>query len=483
MKVFFIAAFFSFFVFELFPERKLYETLLNYRLENDNSYKYLRLEALIAENNYRKAKNNSLANFILGSGDMKFTFSKEADKQGFSVTPYADLSFPFLNNTGVKVTAPYSKYGNTVNSGGGIVLSTEIYGQTRRHSLLLVRQAAEAARKADKKAANGAELTEKKLLNDIKNLFNEYVSLLDKEIDETQANINYEKVKAQGYGNASSKARASHLSLLTAGRERKQADFSFSVTYKKFLQSCGIKEELSAEEFLNNLASSVPDTEVMQVDGFTADDYVPIKDAKLLYAHNIENRALSVSPFSLAADAGYSYSKKSISNAAAEDSHLASAGLSMKLPGTKISAGVDVPLVGKSHNGTVFKLGFSFSPLEAWNYSLDRKNAAAQNQIEILELNDLINSFDMEFKTIKVKSENIKWQKKVSLEELSIYKQNDDDHKIWFSKGFASLFEKQQAELEYKKALARLVNARINCTVFNIETSSVFEKSKTEETE
>ena len=479
MKRFYMFVFFLIFSFMLYAEKSIYEEILSYRLEKDNGYTYLVLEALIAKNNFQKTKNNAAAAFIFGTGDMTLTMSKDKNKRGFSAAPFADLSFPLLNNAALKVSAPYEQAGGVKSYGAAIGVSAQLFGEARKQTKLHLRQAEDIWRKAEKKAAYGAELTEKKLLSDIQNLFNEYVALLDKETDETQANINYEKVKAQGYGETSSKSRASKLSLLTAERERKQADFSFSVTYKKFLQSCGRDEEKnSAQDFLVRLAQAIPDKEVVSIDGFTVENYIPVKEAKRKYADDAASRNLAVSLFSVNAQTGYSYKKTnaaSIAENKSSDTHTVSAGLSMELPGTKLSAGVEIPVDGKNSDQTVFKTGISFNPIAVWNYTLDKKSTAAKNKIEDLQLSDLINSFDTEFKTIKIKRENIQWQKKVCFEELSIYKQNDEDHKAWFEKGLASSFEKMQAELEYKKALARFVNAKINSAVFNIETSLIFE--------
>lgn len=465
----------------LTAEKNLYKNLLEYRLTNDNSYKYLQLEKLIAQNNYQKMKNNAAAVFTLGSGNMNFIFSKDSDKRGFSLAPYADLSFPLLNNTGLKISAPYKSIGGIKESGISAGLSAELYGTTRRQTKLVLGKAAEAVRKAEKEAARGLQIAEKKLLKDIQNLFSEYAAALDKEIEDTKENINYEKVKAQGYAEDSSKMRVAKLSLLTAGREKKQANFSFSVTYKKFLKTCGLDEEKenNPDIFLSRLANSLPDMEVLSIEHFSAEDYVPIKEAKRNFADNAEERSLSVSPFSLSAEGGYSYKNLS-GGVSSSKKHSASAGLSMALPGTKLSAGVNLP-IGAGSDGTSFTLGISFSPLAVWNYALDRKTASAKDKIDSLKLNDLINSFDIEFKTLKIKGENAAWQKKVLSEELSIYFQNNEDHKLWFNKGFASAFEKMQAELEYKKAVARLVNAKINCSIFNMEISSVFEKTGEEE--
>ena len=68
------------------------------------------------------------------------------------------------------------------------------------------------------------------------------------------------------------------------------------------------------------------------------------------------------------------------------------------------------------------------------------------------------------------------WQQKATADELSIYKQNADDHAQWYRNGVISKVESLQAELEYKKAEARYAKAKTAVMIFNIDTALLFEK-------
>ena len=60
-------------------------------------------------------------------------------------------------------------------------------------------------------------------------------------------------------------------------------------------------------------------------------------------------------------------------------------------------------------------------------------------------------------------------------EEISIYRQNNQEHAEWFRRGLISGYENMQADLEYKRAVVRELDSRINAVTFNIETSLMFE--------
>lgn len=63
----------------------------------------------------------------------------------------------------------------------------------------------------------------------------------------------------------------------------------------------------------------------------------------------------------------------------------------------------------------------------------------------------------------------------MSYEEISIYMQNRLEHAEWFRRGLISSYENMQADLEYKRAVVRELDSRINASMFNIETSLIFE--------
>ena len=240
----FLFCLFCFFLnFFLYSHDGVYQSLLEYRLNNDNEYKSLNFEKEIAERDLKKTKNSSIANLELGISDGLFTISKDKDRTGFSLNPYLNFSLPLYNNTGFRLNMPFSKKGDDTANTINFSLFTELYGMSRKQQKLLISLATEKRDKALKKANMAAKsYIEKKLLKDIKDLFASYLNVLDKGIKEVQANISYNQVKVQGYGQNSSKMRTSNLALLQAERELKDAEFSFNTRYRRFLKSCGMEE-------------------------------------------------------------------------------------------------------------------------------------------------------------------------------------------------------------------------------------------------
>lgn len=485
----------------VFAENNLYHSLLSYRLNHDNEYKNLNLEKEIAENELQKTKNSSITSLELGVSDGVFNISKDKTRSSFSLNPYLNFSLPLYNNTGFKLDMPLSKKGDDSISTVKFSLFTEFYGVSRRQQKLLISLATEKRDKALKKADMAKSYIEKKLLKDIKDLFVSYLNVLDKGIKEVQANISYNQVKVQGYGEASSKMRTSKLSLLQAERDVKDAEFSFNTKYRRFLKSCGMEEafvpsntvsfnndvkdendgnQIQITDFLDELTQSMPKEEVISLDSFSKDNYIPIQDARRAYEAGKLKRELQVNPVTFTGEAGFSNSKKTYSPSSLLGTGTVNeqnilAGINLKIPGAKIMSGIEVPLDSKRRGDVGIKFGFAINPLEIWSYVLDRKNNKMQNDIERLKLEDIIDEFETTFNELKTKKGYIEWQRQMTNEEISIYKQNRAEHAEWFRRGLISGYENMQADLEYKRAVVRELDSRINASTFNIETSLMFE--------
>ncbi|MGP1438584.1 MAG: hypothetical protein ACTTKH_05880 [Treponema sp.] len=491
MKYFFCLSYFCLNLF-LFSENDVYQALLNYRLANDNEYKSINLEREIAEKELQKTKNSSITNLELGVSDGTFTISKDSSRSGFSLNPYLNFSLPLYNNTGFKLNMPVSKKGDDSLNALNFSVFTELYGVSRRQQKLLISLATEKRNKALKKANMAKSYIEKKLLKDIKDLLTSYLNVLDKGIKEVQANISHSQVRVQGYGEASSKMRTSKLSLLAAERDRKDAEFSFNTRYRRFLKSCGMEDafvpsvtvsldekakdekKLQIADFLEEMSISMPKDEVANLDSFSKDNYVAIQDARKAYEAETLKRKIQLNPVTLTGEAGFSNSNKTVlGNTSNEQNMLA--GLNLKIPGAKIMAGVELPVDAKRRGDVGIKFGFAINPLEIWNYVLEKKASKMQNDIDRLKLEDSIEEFESVFNELKTKKSYIEWQRQMTNEEISIYKQNRAEHDEWFRRGLISGYENMQADLEYKRAIVRELDSRINASTFNIETMLMFE--------
>lgn len=491
----------------LTSEDGMYQKCLQYRLQNDSEYKLFQLELDIAETKLKKTKNSSLANLELGLSEASFSISKEKNRTGYSFAPYVNFSLPIYNNTGLKLTAPTNKIGDAKTNTFNITAFTELYGITRKSKQLELLEAQERRDNALKNYTQAEQHIEKKLLQELKELFGLYLQNLDKKLKEAQATIAYEQLKVQGYGEASIKMRSGKLDLLATQRDLKEADFNFQRKYHKFLHSCGIgtnemeietKEEpkdvatnafpslhsLKIEDFLAFLFESIPKMELISLNGFGAENYVKLQDAKKAYEIKKKRDQLSIQPLVVTAESGITHSKKSLpslygsSQAQEKTEQSFVAGVGVKLPGTKIMAGLDFPFDEKRRGDVQFKFGFAINPIEIWNYTLEKKNIANNDAIERIKLQDKIEAFDIVWEELTSKRNFIEWQNKMAEEQFLIYQANLQEYEEWLKRGLIGKSQKQGAEIEYEKAKVRQLDAIIATNSFNIETSLLFGKSE-----
>lgn len=512
----------------------MYQKFLEYRLKSDSEYKAFQLELDIADTELKKAKNASLASLELGVSESGFSLSKEKSRTGYSFRPYINFSLPMYNNTGMKMSLPISKMGDAKTNAFNMSVFTEVYGITRKSKQLELMAVQEKRDKALKNCKLAAQYVEKKFLKELKEVFTLYSQTLEKKLKEAQAEIAYEQLKVQGYADVSTKMRTGKLDLLATQRDLKEADFAFQTKYNKFLSACGVslsevrvddenrlnKETVgegengdiasssasesakpqdkvfshssstpvsgiplfTIEELLASILDSIPKMELIKLDGFGAENYVQFADAKKAYEMKKKRGELAVHPLTVTAETGISHSKKSLPSTVptiqtqetTEQSF--SAGVGFKLPGTKILAGLDFPFDEKRRGDVQFKFGFAINPIEIWNYTLEKKNVAINDEIERLKLQDKIDAFDLVWNELNSKRNFIEWQNKMAEEQLGIYQENKKEYEMWLKRGVIGKSEKQRADIEYEKARVRQLDAIIGINSFNIETRLLFEE-------
>ena len=452
----------------------VYQKLLLYRIEHDSNYRQLQMQADIAANKAEKAKTESLVTMEVGSGNTQLVLNTDADKRGVTTAPYANIALPSYNNTGIKLSVPYSKVGQRQETGAEVSVSTDIYSkntEAKKYTFNLAQSAADQARRAKEE---GLALAEKQFLQDIQRLLDDYTTLLDKKLSEVKAEIQYNQTKTQGYAESSTKMRTANLELLSAKREHQNADFNFSASYHAFAESCGLTTDEAPQMFLTSLWNSIPVQKAADIEQYPQAAYKKLVEAEQRHTQNAAKRNIELSPFSIGADAGYKLRNTKIGNGSAKNEHSVLGGLSMQFPGGKAYTGVEVPLADPK--STALKLSFSWNPFSIQYRKLDKKNAELEDAIERLKIEDAKEQYQKQLHTNKTAKEQMIWQQTATADELSIYKQNADDHAQWYRNGVISKVESLQAELEYKKAEARYAKAKTAVMIFNIDTALLFEK-------
>lgn len=475
----------------LIAQTSVYSELLDYRLKNDEEFSVISNNAEITKNTYKGIRTKSFFNTELSTGQMLLNLDKNSTK--FSMEPSIRLGTPILNNLAFSFKMPYSVTNKTNNfrQGFDLRLSADIYSQVRNQLRLEIDEAYQNMINAEKKLKLKSDLVEKKLLNDIKQILSEYMQVLAKQLDTVRANIEYKQTVAQGYSENSAKLRTAKLSLLSAEREQKEMEFSFSVATKTFLEDCGQNyDDLKIEDFFKQLALSIPKAKITSLDNLSENNYSVILKAEQEYKNTLIKNKIALNTFSLSGNVNFNSMKiqETINSQTIKSEEKSiGTGINMLLPGIKFSTGVIFPVndannskLGKSSSPTL-QFMVALNPIAMYDYSLRRKNLKLLSINEKVKLNKIKHNFQNEFKTIKIKKEKFEWQQKLSSEEIDIYKKNAEDHAQWFARGVISTLENLRAEIEYKKALIRYADANINVSIFNTDIKELFEDGENNE--
>ncbi len=478
----------------VFAQTSVYTEILEYRLKNDSEFLVITNNSEIAKNNYKQIRAASLFAVEVSTGQINLTLNKDKKKSSFSMEPFLLLGTPLYNNLALTLKAPYTSAneGKDFRKGVLLALSADIYSQTRNKLKLQIDEAYENMSLAEKKLNMGKQLIEKKLLTDIQQILVEYTGMLAKKLETVRANIDYKQVLAQGYSEDSAKLRTARLSLLSAEREQKEAEFSFSVSSKIFFESCGIHyDEKNSEEFFKNLSLSIPNVQIASTENLSEENYSVILKAERDYKNALIQNKINLNTFTLSGEFNFSAFKiqneiidpnTGLSSLNKNNEMSAGGGINMLLPGIKFYSGITIPIADKTNSSYEKKdlspsLNFMFAvnPISIYDYILKKKNAKLFKINEKIKLNEIKRNFENEFKVFKIQKEKFEWQQKLSLEEIDIYKKNAEEHAQWFARGVISSLENMQADIEYKRALVRYADANINVHIFNTQIKELFE--------
>lgn len=478
----------------IFAQTLVYTDILEYRLKNDSDFSIIANNAEIAKNNYKRIRISSLFAVELSTGQINLTINKDKKKSSFSMEPSLLLGTPLYNNLSLTLKTPYTSAngGNDFRKGISLALSADIYSQTRNKLKLQLDEAYETMNLAEKKLNMGKQLIEKKLLTNIQKILVEYTGVLAKKLGTVRANIDYKQVLAQGYGENSAKLRTAKLSLLSAEREQKEAEFSFSISSKIFFESCGIHyDEKETEEFFKNLSLSIPNVQIASTENLSEENYSVIVKAEQDYKNALIQNKINLDTVTISGELNFSAFKiqnefidpnTSLLSLNKNKETSVGGGIHMLLPGIKLYSGVSIPIADKTGSSYAKKdlspsLHFmlAVNPISIYDYTLKKKNAKLFEINEKIKLNEIKRNFENEFKQFTIQKEKFEWQQQVSLEEIDIYRKNAEEHAQWFARGVISSFENMQADIEYKRALVRYADANINVHIFNTQIKELFE--------
>jgi hypothetical protein len=284
-----------------------------------------------------------------------------------------------------------------------------------------------------------------------------------------------EEKRAGGYGAASVVWRTAELTLRSRDRELGEAERKLDLALKEFAESCGVDRA--------GIPQAVPAEELLSIGSFDPKEYAELEEALWIHGLNNLKRRGENRPFTLNGTAGYSWrstpASAGIGGSALDETHV-STGLRFSRGGLSLSAKVSLPIEKMDEPSVT--LGFQWKP-SGWKIAgLDSRLRSLAAREELLAIGEAEKKFRALAIDYERRREELLWQQGTYEEEADLYRINADEQKTWFDRGIIRESDYLDAETNYRMAQNRLLTARIDRKLYNLELAGLF-KGKNEEEE
>lgn len=471
--------------------KTVYQAMLEYRLQHSSAATTLKNDAAIAENTYRQQLIGSYIVADFGTGTMNFKFTD--NKLDYSLTPYFKIVFPSFSSASVNISVPLSK--NSVGSGQGfdIGLGLDLYSKSIARQKLARKTAKSSMTEASEKFKYVEASVENELLTEVKNICASYVEYTARLQDTVTADIEFQKMKLEGYQPTSTKYKATELKKISSETQAKTAYYLFAGKFKTFIAHSGIKLELDdneevfrtqADNFFSALASSIPDTAVLPTENLAMESAKAYQQITEAYRNTVEQHSIDKSLCTISALANFSQIKQKselpLASEETTEKKSFSTGLSVQLPGCNVYSGISIDIDKKEKPS--LELSVAINPLDIYYKVLSIENINLQCDIDEITFNNNIEKCKTAVNDVKSQAENLTLLKDASKYEYEIYKQNASDIKQLFSTGYTTALDNNRAQLDYMQALIKYAQAKADVLMFNNQLIQDYTLTGTEST-
>jgi hypothetical protein len=453
-----------------------YSLLLEAYLANDDEVRKLELELEQAALELERYARDQGLSLTLSSGETALVFS--GGGTSVSSEPGLTLSSSKWRDTSLSLSAPVrgngeggiDSYGFDAEARTGIVSGK---GAAFRASLL------EKDRKfleARRNAAARRLAAEGEFCAVIKELLAARGAVFEAQREVLTARYDLEGKRAGGYGSSSVILKSAELKLRSRERALAEAERNLAGKLKQFAESCGLREA--------EIPAAIPEEALLRIGSFDPARYTELEAAHSVYSINNLARKSQNYPFTLDGRAGYSWRNNDTTTAvpgatsgtttAVSGGSRISAGADLAAGGISLGVGVSAPLERpgdpvltlslqwKLNGFKLFKIDRRLGDIQA---ARERENITAAER----KFRDLVSEYERKFA-------DLEWQLENYTEEAELFRLNAGEQKIWLDRGIVREIDYIDAQTEYLSALNRLLEARIDRRLYNIEVEKLFVK-------
>jgi hypothetical protein len=445
-----------------------YALLLEAYLANDAAARKLELELEQAALELEYYTSDQGLSLTLSSGETTLGFSP--GRTSVSSEPGLTVSSPKLRDTSLSFAAPVR--GNSGDGVNGYGFSAEartniVSGKGAAYQASFLereRRFLQAGRNARARRLTA----EGEFCEAVKGLLAARTTVLEAQGEVLDARYDLETKRAGGYASASVILKSAELKLRSRERALAEAERSLEGDLKRFAESCGLREA--------GIPDDIPEEALLRISSFDPARYTELEAA--VSAHSINNLARKSRnyPFTLDARTGYSWQNSGTAGtapgtASAVSGSRISAGAGLSAGGVSLGVGVSLPLQ-KPEPEMTLSLEWKINGFKLFN--INRKLAeieAAREREDILAAEKKFRDLGTEYER---KFADLEWRLEAYAEEAELFRLNAEEQKIWLDRGIIREIDYIDARTEYLSATNRLLQAKIDRRLYNIEVEKLF---------
>ena len=434
------------------------ELLLSY-IENDSELKNLTIAAKKAQLSYDSTKIDKGFDVTLASGNVTIKLSE--DGTNVSAKPSVKASLPQASNLSAEVqTSVNSNTDETKVSDTAVSLGVDILSTSTLSNKISLMKAERSVVEAERKLSKRVLSAEKEFYTELKGLLTTINSIMSSKQQLYSDTIDFEAVKIQGYSKSSSTYRKAELKVITNQHDIESSLHSFIHDAVVFYKKCGYDISIDENTDLMSLVpSDIEAGDALNILDFNKADYTSIESAEWTYKINSMERSTNKT-YSLSATAGYTFDNSST------QSDTVDAGLSGKIGGLSLGAGVSVP-VGTESSYPAITLSMSLSPNTFRKNSISKKQDALTEEQELLAIQTAESEYETKVVETQQKLDSLLWDQKTIEQNLLMYEELERDMAAMYKQGFTSESEYLSAQTNLNTYIIKKVMNQIELIMYN----------------
>lgn len=431
-------------------------------LENNNDIKNLVINAEKAQLNYQSTEINNGFDITVSTGTINL--KSVGDKINISAKPSVSAKLPQTSNLGISASTTLNyKAGDKENftaKDTSISLNIDLISSSTLEREINLKKAERTVLEAKRNLQSQTIKVETAFYNQIKSLLESTDSLLKTKQSLYDDTLSFESVVAKGYSKTSSTYRQAEMKVISDKHSVEEKERKLIHSYKSFYTDCGISLEIDENvDFLDLIPSEIPVLTPVNINDFDKEKYTKLENAKWNYEINSLNRKVNKN-ISLGLNGGYTFNNSATSKDSID------AGISSKVGGLSLAAGVKVP-VGEELKNTDFTLSATFTPNTNKKQKISERQSELEEELELLAIESAISDYESYVVQSSQNIDDILWNKLSIEESYKMYTNLEKDMKNWYSQGIIAQSEYLNAKSNAESYKVKLLENQLEILIYN----------------